>query len=700
MYHFKAFQDHFDIILYNQVFRFCMSHVKKTSDTDFALDKNLFFDSGETFETIGVQYGFQYPGELLERYAEVIGPDIKYVRAMALATVQLKKHLSDEMFVGTQFQDFINNITKIRVGDLYLLAVMFLLSDNYDEKEKIKEEILSLNPKTEEAIFLLWIFSSVNSETAWSTLKNVLEKLLGVNRSISISDNISIYRWFLANYDTTIKSYRKRDIPTLKALAATRSGILKKGSSAYCNLINSGYCHNEILYLNNILLADAVGFDSITAERLAYSTCLEVLNSEFCQDDYLCDMVERLLYQYNLYSIKLEGYDSLSKHLDGQNKILIKNPKLFNYLHKISSLNRAWFRIDFTDSVWDDILKKMDEKTYLEIFNSSILYFCDSNLSIWLEKFKQMAGKEYRETFFIKKYEWDNFSFMIEEKQFTTSFLTAKLIASEEDESLSVFADYIHQLLKDFGTVEAFDILKQYHDSQGDCKFYKLCHDNDIFRRGLNLDFTYYWSNSEPNLLKNFLSPYDQLTVLSWGAEYMYRYHGDRYKYYISCLLDKDYLLPYYSKSEIAGFLSYISPLLNWEPENLYERYYSPEDFSSYQHKKNTEKQAQEEHEKQCQIREIREVVTKHTSNGDFKSLESYISNYYWSNTKYQDAVFTAVVNALELCNSSIKRVEASQLGKTLFQLWEYTDIPFDLLKYAVSLLERSLYAKSMHETC
>lgn len=51
-------------------------------------------------------YNLRYPGEVLERFEEKLGKDVRIIRALALALGKTRALQSDNMFVGNQLRQF------------------------------------------------------------------------------------------------------------------------------------------------------------------------------------------------------------------------------------------------------------------------------------------------------------------------------------------------------------------------------------------------------------------------------------------------------------------------------------------------------------------------------------------------------------------------------------------------------------------
>ena len=99
-------------------------------------DKIRYFEKEEAdkrFLPIGKEqkeedaYTFQYPGEMLERYEEKIGDTVQIRRALAFALVTMSDFHEAQMYVGTQYENFLKRIEREAKTDIYLAGAMCFL---------------------------------------------------------------------------------------------------------------------------------------------------------------------------------------------------------------------------------------------------------------------------------------------------------------------------------------------------------------------------------------------------------------------------------------------------------------------------------------------------------------------------------------------------------------------------------------------
>ncbi len=72
-------------------------------------------------------YHLRYPGEVLERFEEKLGNDVRVLHALALALGNTCAIQSDNMFVGNQRGAFLQKLRRSAGEDVYLQGALYLL---------------------------------------------------------------------------------------------------------------------------------------------------------------------------------------------------------------------------------------------------------------------------------------------------------------------------------------------------------------------------------------------------------------------------------------------------------------------------------------------------------------------------------------------------------------------------------------------
>lgn len=131
------------------------------------------FGAGNLEKSMEVQFGLNYPGEVLERYEERCGGGIEQERALGLALAEKKMLLTESMFVGTQYPDFVRKIKNHAEQDFYLTCVLYLLSEKAEEQGRLYQKILRYDYKeTKEVVFAAFVLQ--DNPKAWDVVKPLL----------------------------------------------------------------------------------------------------------------------------------------------------------------------------------------------------------------------------------------------------------------------------------------------------------------------------------------------------------------------------------------------------------------------------------------------------------------------------------------------------------------------------------------------
>ena len=156
-----------------------------------ALGKTAYSNSSEYLE---LKKHFRYPGEVLERMEQyVYSSNDDYISAMEVV-LWMKETLSakqmEEMFVGTQLEDFVKR-TKEKAGDnLYLLYELYLYEKS--SREQILTSV-SKTPLETTAGFLDWmtsnrLFGAADYSLAKDIVLSMDGELKALNRLDAVKD--------------------------------------------------------------------------------------------------------------------------------------------------------------------------------------------------------------------------------------------------------------------------------------------------------------------------------------------------------------------------------------------------------------------------------------------------------------------------------------------------------------------------------
>lgn len=115
-------------------------------------------------------YNLRYPGEVLERFEEKLGKDVRIIRALALALGKTRALQLDNMFVGNQRGSFLQMIRRTSNGDVYLQGALYLLETDMPRRHALLDELAATEyAKTEDALFVLSLSMTRRKGTALCT---------------------------------------------------------------------------------------------------------------------------------------------------------------------------------------------------------------------------------------------------------------------------------------------------------------------------------------------------------------------------------------------------------------------------------------------------------------------------------------------------------------------------------------------------
>lgn len=176
-----AFEEQINLPLLNDIIVFVADTAKADYTQEQALRKRcMLLSYNAKSSEFQQKYGFLYLGELLERYESRFGMSIQDRRAIALALGYTRHIVTNEMFVGNQFDAFLRELNRNADGDIYLTGALYLLNEGQRGETEWLERLYTLGQeKTEELIFTMSILPDF--EQAFLRNKGRLIHLLGLD---------------------------------------------------------------------------------------------------------------------------------------------------------------------------------------------------------------------------------------------------------------------------------------------------------------------------------------------------------------------------------------------------------------------------------------------------------------------------------------------------------------------------------------
>ena len=234
--------------------------------------------------TVKLTYeNLRYPGEVLERFEEKLGNDVRVLRALALALGNTCAIQSDNMFVGNQRGAFLQKLRRSAGEDVYLQGALYLLETDAAQRHALLEKLAEREcTRTEEALFVLSLFD--DRERGYEVMHTQLSHLFTQNRTLSLVYDFGVLEWFIRFYAEQAKKYRGKADLVLRTLMKLPYMNMKPDSREFSVLTKAGYRCDEIILANSLAvwadrLPDRLSSKSITAEKIATACGRMLLNA-------------------------------------------------------------------------------------------------------------------------------------------------------------------------------------------------------------------------------------------------------------------------------------------------------------------------------------------------------------------------------------------------------------------------------------
>ena len=206
----NAYKSKVNLELFNDIVAFVLDTTEATHTQRAALFQRcpfLYRQSGQFQE----KYQFLYLGELMERYEKRFGMSLRDLRAIALALGFTKDLTTDEMFVGSQKEDFLKKVRQNSDCDIYLASALYLLYEGQSGMTERELKLTSVNyDSTEDLLFVIGLFQ--DHERAFLQFKTQLLRLVGRERTMPVIGNMTAWNWFITWLAPNLKTSRGKDM--------------------------------------------------------------------------------------------------------------------------------------------------------------------------------------------------------------------------------------------------------------------------------------------------------------------------------------------------------------------------------------------------------------------------------------------------------------------------------------------------------
>lgn len=572
------------------------------------------------------KYKFEYLGELLERYEERIGTNIRDIRAIALALGYATNFVDDNMIIGTQLIDFINRIKSIASNDIYLKAALYLF-DNQKFYMYGEELLNKVYRNTEEIIFAMSIFYERIEDFFKKNRQQIID-LLGKNKNMSAIGNVRVYAWLIKNLYSLIKEDRKKDIALLRALIKLPTGFQNENSSVYKDMANNNYSKEEIAYLNYLLLyyrpvPKSVKSYSLVEEKIATNLCEILINSKKTHSENLYELIRMILEKYSNYEIKCYGYTGINQLLE--NRANIVNPITFVKLY--DDLGKNLYSFNILNEKWNILANIMDDDKYQELFDKFLLEsnYNKKELNECIIKYNMLTNKNYIDSFL--KYDYRRsliFELLIDKGVFLLKDIYEKSL----DISLENGNKYLKGYIGGINNKKSFEFLKyilrlnKYNIKEIDSIGFDF--DELTKRRGYYYEGDYIYLNIQ----RSFMKLKDYKILLDCLEKFIFYNKPEIYFKFLKSALNNDIVCKIYKKDDLRKIyflLCEVDPI-TYKQDEYQKRYLNKEEIDIIVNQRKLEEELKEKRKMQETEEYINSKFLKIENKNNFKSLYDFCS--------------------------------------------------------------------------
>ncbi|MBP3254925.1 MAG: hypothetical protein J6M60_00325 [Clostridia bacterium] len=649
---YLIYDKYINLELFNGIIAFIVNTRanSKTSDILKEIEKRCIWIDKSYDASIVEKYEFKYFGELLERYEERIGGDIRDIRAIALAVGYASDLIENNMITGLQLINFLTKIEEQANNDIYLNGALYL----YNSQKYIYNgnKIWDMEfTKTEDIVFALSIYYDKFSDFL-NLNKNNISRLLGKDKTISVIGNIGIYVWLIKNIYPIINSDRKKDNTLLKSLIKIPTGFQKNDTKVYIELFNNGYSNEEIVYLNYLILyyktvpkAIVIG-NSVVEEKIAIEFCKVFLNSPEVQNTNIYTLIDTILYRYREFKIKCYGYSKIVEVLE--KSINIVNPTTF--LNTYLAFKGKLFSFDILDDKWDVLVKEMESEEYQKLFDSYLLLnsFDKDKTNKCIEKYNILTENDYIKSFYKREYgRQDIFDKLVDENIIYLKDFAIYYLESNTKFESSNLETYIRGVNRK----KAFDLLKYLVRTNK----YTIKEINGL---GFNLSslcehYSYYCSLE---IDRSFLNKKNKLFLFNCVEKFIFEDRPSEYLDFLELVFRYNKIKKLISKEDLRSLydeLCKINPDV-YKTESMQKKYLTTEELNIIQNNKRLQK----EYERIYKLFEDEKEVRDKFYNEEITTIErlSYILDHIY----FQDEIKFAVKIVREYLENSISKFKVN----------------------------------------
>lgn len=521
---FSFFEDKVNLTLLNDLIRFVSDTVKLSGSQHQAMRRRcmlLTFDT--TANAFQEKYGFLYLGELLERYEERHGMTLPDLRAIALALGYTRELVTEDMFVGDQYNSFIQQIQNQAENDIYLQGALALV---YGDSTEEYYERLENHPYTKagDLLFVLSLYDDFAK--GFSIYKPQLLHLLTVDHTLSVVGNSKIFNWLVTRLQSVLKNNRSKDLALLRSLCMLPTSFVKPGCKHHALLMKHGYSPLEIAYGNAMLVqyqtaAGVLSRKSLVTEKIIVELFRTALSEDAALPADVYEHLPTLFEKYKSFKIKCYGYSYLSEALSEE--LVITNPMTFAWFSKfVPHTHPVFSAFDIMDPHWDHLSVDLEPNEYLAFFEQLIHEGMTSReIRDRICRFNELTGSDYLQSY------WETasgslFDVLVEKDILDLWDAFSRSVDEEGNIIKPRMVKRIGSYLYELRTPHAFHFCEQFlpvYGFPGANKYFERWNITNgmIDKRGYGSNYSLTLTLNQP-----YLDDGKRLTILSWLEEYYF----------------------------------------------------------------------------------------------------------------------------------------------------------------------------------
>ena len=665
---YSTFQKDIDLTLYHA---FAELVVQTAQDGEARilyrqLEARQIWQEDQNVSSYFEAYSLRYPGEVLERFEEKLGTDIRILRALALALGYTRRCQADTMFVGNQRNDFIQKLRRTAGTDVYLQGALYLLeTDALRRRTRLDELAAREYARTEEALFVLSLFD--DPETGYQAMRPQLTRLFGPERTISMARDFGVLEWFIRFYAEEAKRYRGKNDLVLRTLMKLPYMNMKPDSREFSVLHTAGYSMEEITMANSLAvwadrIPDRLSSKGIVAEKIAVACVRMLLNGPDGQPEEIYAYISWLFQVYKKFEVKYEGYQDLWAAI--QMGLAPTAPRTILWMNK--TVKRQFsYRFDVFNPRYDILASGLSKGEYAELFTEQMLRSRAAiPLRRWLTRYQALTGAEYIEYF--NERHWHtlrSFALLVERKEID---LWQFFEQHKEDGTRAHPLELLQEYALKISSWRCFRFAQKLFSQYTFSQLQEIFGDNFYFHQKFVKKESYYNKKVQSfSMVRPFLTAEQHRQLYDWIDASLFQTEPEYYDSFVLCALKAPVIQRIYDKPLLASVLRQLlthDACGGYEVNQLKERFYSKEEMEA--DRKATAEQEEQEKERQWQ-QQVMKCQEKLAScyNGSAESLIQFMHGYHFGEIR-KAALGMVYEKLLEWPAGCAQTLEAAEMWK------------------------------------